>query len=97
MEIVPAGVASCLYTGISERIKFVILCMDMHERNASPTTPELLKRDIKNIEEAMDFYAKHCVLSFAYLEEKFEPVKERYNGFMRENFPEWIEENGTKA
>lgn len=88
MDIVPAGVGSCLYIGITEKIKQLALYMNMHQNGAMEAIPKILQRDYKTIEEAMQFYKEHCVLSYAYLEQEFEPVKEQYNRFMEENFPD---------
>jgi hypothetical protein len=84
MDIAPSGVCSCLYTGITERINALIRYMNMYDNGTMEVIPKLLKQDYKTIEEAMEFYAKHCVLSYAYLEQAFEPVKEQYNRIISE-------------
>lgn len=90
MDLVPTAVAICLYHGISDRIEQLKRNMDMHEKGIMKALSKLLKQDFEVIQEAINYYERHCILSFTHLEEKFQTVTERYNRFMNEHFPEQI-------
>jgi len=90
MDSIPAGVSNCLYIGITIKIKYINDCIEWHAGEIElKADPQLMHRDMKDIGEAMRFYAKHCVLSYSSLEEEYESLKERYNSFMANNFPDY--------
>lgn len=77
--VVPYGVSTCLYHGISQRIEFVSMILDEHLTCCESKLPiDLVERDYQGICEAMDFYKEHCVLSYAHLYKEFEPLREKY-------------------
>ncbi|ATF13645.1 hypothetical protein A616_17155 [Brevibacillus brevis X23] len=87
MLIVPAGVSSCLYTGITLHIEGIRRTMDLHEKETVKTTQNMLKHEYQTIVEAMDFYGKHCISSYSFLSQRFEPVKQEYQEFKAKHFP----------
>ncbi|MFC8685913.1 hypothetical protein [Brevibacillus porteri] len=87
MMEVPFGVSSCLYSGITLKIEGLRRTMELHEKGTVITTQKMLKQEYQTIQEAMDFYGEHCIVSYSFLVQRFEPIKQEYHAFKEKHFP----------
>lgn len=67
MELVPYGVRSCLYSGISKNIDFLTLQAQAVVKSGQNW--EGYHSQLEDIQEALKWYKEHCVVSVSYLEE----------------------------
>lgn len=68
MELVPYGVRSCLYSGISKNIDFLTLQAQAVIKLGQGSW-EGYGSQLEDIQEALEWYREHCVVSVVFLEE----------------------------
>ncbi|SPU21174.1 Uncharacterised protein [Niallia circulans] len=68
MELVPYGVRSCLYSGISKNIDFLTLQAQAVIKLGQGSW-EGYGSQLEDIQEAPEWYREHCVVSVVFLEE----------------------------
>ncbi|WYU52857.1 hypothetical protein MHH67_05120 [Bacillus sp. FSL K6-0047] len=77
MELVPYGVRSCLYSGISKNIDFLTLQAQAVIKSGQSWWG--YDSQLEDIQEALDWYKKHCVVSVVYLEESMTKLENLLN------------------
>lgn len=78
---IPFSTGKYLYFGISDGIKSAsrsVESLNTWNQTQLPTIIRNLERNILEIQEAIEFYKKHVIVSVSHLEREFDELKRKY-------------------